>query len=332
MSRSVVVMLVAGAILLGVLAFVFKHYWPAIAVEPTKTKVLIFTLGGYGALLAAVMIRRIVEPSLDMPILAWLIAGVWMIYRAFHKTPEERRIEEENDRMNRTPDPEQSSSFGNNGTGIWWAIGLTVVGLGMYAAGITGAWLLNEKQKPSSATAKPKAEPAPPAPAPPPTKTTVDVKTSEVNRPSSDDITDLPNLPAAVAVTTRQTTADSEPSDGSKRLARWLAKKGTWADVSVAKSETSIELVEKDAASQRGKRLCLAGTLERIEKQTFEGVEVHEARVITAQKDAVEVYAVGRTGALVKRKPAKFCGVVTGAQRDGKAIVTFAVGMFDTNK
>ncbi len=327
--RSAVVMMVAGSILLGVLAFVFKHYWPAIAVEPTKTKVLILALGGYGALLAAVMIRRIVDPSLDMPILAWLIAGGWMIYRAFHKTPEERRIEEENDRMHRTPAPEESSSFGKGGTGIWWAIGLTVIGLGMYAAGLTGAWMLDAKLAHAAPVEKARPKAAAEPPQQPATTTLVDIKTSTVDL---GDITELNGLPTVLVIASKKMTADSEPSEGSKQLARWLAKKGTWADVSVAKSETSIELVEKDAAAQRGKRLCLAGTLERIEKQTFDGVEVHEARVITAQKDAVEVYAVGNTGALVKRKPAKFCGVVTGAQRDGKAIVTFAVGMFDTNK
>ena len=42
------------------------------------------------------------------------------------------------------------------------------------------------------------------------------------------------------------------------------------------------------------------------------------------------VFAIAACGG--SAKPAKFCGVVTGAQRDGKAIVTFAVGMFDTNK
>ena len=73
-------------------------------------------------------------------------------------------------------------------------------------------------------------------------------------------------------------------------------------------------------------------TLERIAKQSLDGVEVHEARLVTAQKDAVELYAVGKTGNLVKRKPAKFCGVITGAEREGRAIVAFAVGMFDTNK
>lgn len=318
--RSAVVMVVAGAILLGVLAFVLEHYWPVIAVEPTKMKVLIFALGGYGALLAAVMIRRIVDPSLDMPILAWLIAGVWMIFRAFHKTPEERRIEEENDRMNRTPAPEASSSFGEQGTGIGWALGLTVIGLGLYAAGITCAWRLNKNQQPATEKAAPEA-PKPPPPQPP-----ADVKPTTASAPGA--FMDLVDLAAVVA--TLKTTADSEPS--SRRLARWMAKKGTWAELAVAKNETSIELVEKDAAAQRGKRLCLAGTLERIEKQTFDGIDVHEARVITAQKDVVEVYAVGNTGALVKRKPAKFCGVVTGAQRDGKTIVTFAVGMFDTNK
>ncbi len=327
-------MLIAGAILLGVLAFVFKHYWPAIAVEPTKIKVLLFTLGGYGALLATVMIRRIVEPKLDMPILAWLIAGLWMIYRAFHKTSEERRIEAENDRMNRTPDPAETSTFGDNGTGLGWAIGLTLIGLGMYAAGIGGAWFVNEKLVHAGPVekVKPKAAPEPPKKPAPSTTSTVDIKTTEVIRPAPGDITDLNGLPTAVAVAARKMTADSEPSEGTKLLARWMAKKGKWADVSVTKSETSIELVEKDATAQRGKKLCIAGTLERIEKQTVDGVELHEARVVTAQKDAVEVYAVGRTGALVKRKPAKFCGVVTGAQRDGKAIVTFAVGMFDTNK
>lgn len=308
-------MVVAGAILLGVAAFVFMHYWPVLALKSGLTKAIVIGLAGYGALLTAVMIRRIADPSLPMPILAWVVAFAYFIFSMFQPKTDDEKLHEHM----HASDVEKSSSFGKQGTGMGWAIFLTLVGLGMYGAGIGITHYMARKTLEAPAIDKP----APPAKQPEQTK--------PATKPVVTDVTDTGDLKSAIAYASKSLT-DSEPSEGSKQLAKWLAKRGTWADVSVAKNETSVDLVEKDAAKQRGLRLCIAGTLERIEKQTIEGTEVYAARLITAQKDPVELYAVGKTGTLVKRNPAKFCGVVTGGLREGRATVTFAVGMFDTNK
>jgi hypothetical protein len=326
--RSAIVMLVAGAILFAITGFMFHKYWPVFQHETPPIKALVFMLAIYGALLTPVMIRRIVDPSLSMPILAWIVAGVWFIMRMFQQTTEERERQEEEERRN---GPAKSSSFGKQGTGIGWAIGLTLVGIAFLVGGLGLLYVTGRKAE-AAVTAKPqpkKPEVKPAVPA----STSTTTFTVDIPKPKTSPIGDQPDLKSAIVQAARTgMTNDSEPSDGAKGLAAWMAKRGTWGDLAVAKNETSIELVEKDPSSARGDRLCVAGTLERIEKQSHDGVEVWSARVITASKDAVEVYAVGKTGSLAKRKPAKFCGVVTGAQRDGKTLVTFAVGMFDTNK
>jgi len=318
MSRSAIVMLVAGAVLLGVAAVVFQHYWPAVTLMGTGLRVIVISLAAYGALLAAVMIRRIAEPSLPMPILAWIIAFVWVIIGALGQSEESR----ERELLHGNPTPDRSSSFGKHGTGMGWAIFLTLVALGMY---VTGLGL-------TSHLARGLVEAPPPATGAPPTSpTTAGTAPARPAAPPR-DVMDTPDLASAIAFVRDHTSDDGEPSTGSQQLARWLASHGTWATVAVTRSETSVELIEKDPAKQRGKKLCVAGTLERIEKQSLAGTEVHAARLITAQRDAVEVYAVGNTGALVKRKPARFCGVVTGAIRGRTGTTGFAVGMFDTNK
>ncbi len=322
MSRSLVVMVVAGAILLGVLAFVFQHYWPVLALESTLMKAILIGLGVYGALLAAVMIRRIADPTLPMPILAWVVAGAWFIFGLIAHAHHHSKDENRDHHHHHDTDPAKSSSFGKAGTGMAWAIFLTLVGLAMYAAGVGITHYIAKHRLEAPLAAPSTTKPAIETPA----------ADQRATIPVPSDVTDVSDLPSAITYASKRMTADAEPSEGAKQLARWMAKRGKWGDVSVAKNETSVDLVEKDAARQRGLRLCIAGTLERIEKQTFEGTEVHSARLITAQKDAVELYAVGKTGALVKRKPAKFCGVVTGGMREGRVTVTFAVGMFDTNK
>ncbi len=327
MSRSAIVMVVAGAILLGVAAVVFQHYWPVLALKSTLTKLILLGLAGYGALLTAVMIRRIAEPSLPMPILAWGVAIAWFVFgiiATFKGSAEDN--EHRRDRYLNSTEPAKSSTFGKHGTGMGWAIFLTLVGLGMYGVGVGMTYWMGRQTLEAPIVAKTppgSKQPGLPAGMRPP---------GEAAKPVMNSVVDASDLKSAIAYASKSMTADSEPGEGSKQLAHWLAARGKWADVAVAKNETSIELVEKDAVAQRGKRLCIAGTLLRIEKQTHDGVELHEARLITAQRDQVELYAVGKTGNLVKRRPAKFCGVITGAEREGRAIVAFAVGMFDTNK
>ncbi|MBA2540914.1 MAG: hypothetical protein H0V17_14840 [Deltaproteobacteria bacterium] len=322
MSRSAVVMVVAGAILLGVLAVVGLHYWPSLSVKGTVFKAVVLGLGLYGALLSTVMIRRIADPSLPVPILAWIVAVVWFIFGAIavaNRRHKDRELHGFDPRENKS---ETSSSFGKQGTGRGWAIFLTLVGLAMYATGLGLAWhtsrILEAPIETKPTVANGSAQPSDPksvTPALPP------------------DIVDQRNLAAAIAVAKPKLTDTRDaPSEGTKLLLRWAAARMRWADVAVAKNETSLEQVEKDPMPQVGKRLCIVGPLAKIEKQTVDGIEIHVARIAIANGDAIEIYAIGSTGTLVKRKPAKFCGVVTGRYDAGGPPATFAVGMFDTAK
>jgi hypothetical protein len=320
MSRSAVGMVVAGAILLGVFAVIGLHYWPSLSVKGWVVKAIVLGLGVYGALLSAVMIRRIGDPSLPMPILAWIIAGVWFLFSAMATANRRQKDVEFFGFDPRENKPQRSSSFGKQGTGRAWAILLTLVGLAMYGGGIALAW---DTSRIVEAPIAPKPKVA--------EESASDSRTATPMLPP--DIVDQKDVRAAIAIALPKLTDTRDaPSEGAKLLLRWAAARMKWADVAVAKNETSLELVEKDPGTQIGKRLCVAGRLAKIEKQTVDGIELHVARIALANGDAIEMYAVGKTGTLVKRKQAKFCGVVTGRYDGGGPPATFAVGMFDTAK
>lgn len=321
MSRSAIVMVVAGAILLGVLAVVAQHYWVPLDARGPVFKFLVLGAGVYGALLAAVMIRRIAEPSLPMPILAWIVAIVWFVIGLIGAAT---RKDDHHHHSLHDHDPAKSSSFGKNGTGMGWAIFLTLLGLGMYAAGIGFTYWSSKHLLEAPATTAPSTT-AVVAPEPAPT--------AKPGSAKPQTIFDQPNLAAAIAFARSQLTDTRDaPSPGAKQLAAYIAVKSSWADLAVAKNETSLEVVERDSAKQIGKRLCVSGALAKIEAQKLDGIDLHSARINLANGDAIEMFAVGKIGTLARRKPAKFCGVVTGRFDGGGAPATFAVGMFDTNK
>jgi hypothetical protein len=201
--------------------------------------------------------------------------------------------------------------------GRGWAIFATLVALGMMASSVA---ISRYFASPAAAATVPATKPAPPklAEAPPPAP------------PTPRTILETGSFPAAIAFALPKMSDDrSAPNTGAKLLARYGAAKLTWADVVIAKNETSLELVEKDPPKAWGKRLCASGTLARIEKQTVDGTDLYSARLVTKTGDALELFAVGSSGNLVKRKPARFCGVVTGRLDIAGKPATFAVGMFD---
>jgi hypothetical protein len=104
-------------------------------------------------------------------------------------------------------------------------------------------------------------------------------------------------------------------------LARYA--KLRWSDVEAP--ETTIGRVQKDADAERGKRLCAEGTIDRIERRDLDRRKVYVGRLTQADGDSVELVALGTTGDLVKRSPAKFCGAVVSKNTDAPVIV----GLFD---
>ena len=312
MSRSAVVALIAGAVLAVGLIVAGVIYGPALVTKSHVEQGMAIGLGVFGAGLAAVSIRRIVDPRLRVPVLAWIVLVGFFIIRAFDR---ERRRQREG----RLLLDDDHKSFGPDGDhmGRGWAIVMTLVAFAVYASGIAVAGYFASRP-PRPAIAAP-AKVATTAEAPPPAAPA-----------APKDIVEVASLPAAITFALPYMTDDrSAPNAGAKLLARYGAAKLTWADVVITKNETSLELVEKDPPNAWGKRLCADGTLARIEKQAVDGTELHSARLVTKSGDALELFAVGSTGKLVKRKPARFCGVVTGRLDVAGKPATFAVGMFE---
>lgn len=195
---------------------------------------------------------------------------------------------------------------------------MTLVGLGMIGGSAALLWgFAGSPPRPTTTAKAPAPAPAPaPVPAAPPAPPT-----------APGDIVQEKDLAAAIERARPDLTDDrTGPSRGAKLLVRYAAAKLAWNDLVIAKNETSLALVEKDPATAIGKRLCASGTLQQIEKQSVDGTDAFLVLLTTKTGDQLAGYAVGDTGDLVKRKPAKFCGVVTGRlDRAGKA--TFAVGM-----
>jgi len=310
MSRSLVVTLVVGLVLVVAFAVVAAHYWPALAQYSRVSLAVILGITLYGAGLAAVSLRRVIDPRLSIPILAWLAIVAFWIMSILGK---------KDDDISSSSSSSSSSSRRGDGMGRPWAVFSTIMALGVYGGGLALMVYLARTPRAAAATtpstvAKQPIEAAPKPPGPVP----------------MNDIITAPDLAAALAIAMPNMSDNREaPSPGATQLLRWAVAKLAWRDVAVTKDEITPARVEKDPAKAGGKRLCASGTLARIEKQEVTGNSVWGARMVTKQGDAIEIFAVGDTGDLVKRKPARFCGVVVGRLDLGGKPATLAIGMFD---
>lgn len=123
-------------------------------------------------------------------------------------------------------------------------------------------------------------------------------------------------------------------SDGALLLAVWGTDRLRWADVAVAKDETSTALVQKDPEEERGKRLCASGTIVEIKVERFDGGKAYVGELMTGGGSIFRFYTVGSSGALVGQSWARVCGVVVGKYDYSNSVggATHAValvGMFD---
>jgi hypothetical protein len=156
------------------------------------------------------------------------------------------------------------------------------------------------------------AIPVTPPPVPPPREVTVE---DEVGWATSFDQAVSIALP-------RMTDSTDEVGRGEALLARY--PKAVWADVDVP-AETTVPLVLKDPARERGKHLCASGMIQRIERRDVDGRRVYTGRLETADGDAVAFVALGSTGELVKRSTGTLCGVAIGRAGDAAKLL----GLFD---
>jgi hypothetical protein len=82
-----------------------------------------------------------------------------------------------------------------------------------------------------------------------------------------------------------------------------------WADVAHG-GETTPPLILKDATRERGRKLCVTGTVDKIEAATVDARNVHVGTLRTTEGDALPFIALRSTRSIVARSAGRFCGVV----------------------
>lgn len=134
-----------------------------------------------------------------------------------------------------------------------------------------------------------------------------------------------------------QKMADSQngkPDAGAMGLAtEFVQKLPVWSEFMALKA-TDPKLVLKQPAIERGKRICVSGTISEIASEVVGGRSVAEGGMVTDGMDVVRFIAAGSTGSLVKDSYARFCGIATGRHSfenlaHTTTVGVFAVGLFD---
>ena len=126
MSRSAVVALVVGLVLVAALGVVGAIYKDSLVTASRLGVAIIFAAGLYGAALAAVSIRRVIDPKLEVPILAWIAVVAFWIMSILGK--------KDDDPSSSTSS--SSSSSKDEGMGRVWALFSTLAALVVYGGAI----------------------------------------------------------------------------------------------------------------------------------------------------------------------------------------------------
>lgn len=113
-------------------------------------------------------------------------------------------------------------------------------------------------------------------------------------------------------------------------LVAWARRHGVDQGQLAAMPATTPEAFAKNPAAERGKRLCVSGTIFEIRASG----DTRIVRLLTDTKDVVTALTVGDTTGLAEDRKARFCGVATGLftykTGEGEAVESVrAVGSFD---
>jgi len=196
------------------------------------------------------------------------------------------------------------------------------------AALLALAWITACKgQAPApTASAEPPAVAAPPAPVAP-------QKNEKLLRREKVDA--APDVHAAIEII-KPTMADESQDlcDGTFLMAAWALKHPRFEEFSVTKPETTHQLVFKDSDAERGKRVCVGGSLIEIKKEKTPDGNLFVGELLAGDGSIWHFVAAGSTGALVAQSPARLCGVVIGkydyaGSASNTVHATEIVGMFD---
>ena len=101
---------------------------------------------------------------------------------------------------------------------------------------------------------------------------------------------------------------DTNP--GTKCVGLWAGKNLTWNMVSVLTDETNYNLVRKNPDKERGKRLCVSGTIIQISE--YKNSISNEGLLRNASGKLYNFNNVKSSGNLVGHDFARMCGIVTG--------------------
>ena len=105
-----------------------------------------------------------------------------------------------------------------------------------------------------------------------------------------------------------------------------------WSELSQVPA-TKYGLVMKDPDRERGKRLCIQGSIIEIHAENSGYGKLFHGGIWSDGGNIYRFIAVGSSGELVERSRASFCGVVIGKQdysnsAGGMTHAVFLVGMF----
>jgi hypothetical protein len=92
-----------------------------------------------------------------------------------------------------------------------------------------------------------------------------------------------------------------------------------WHDV-MKGGETTVPLILKDPERERGRKLCIAGTVDVIERTRVDARDVHTGTLRTTEGPQISFVALGNTGDIVVAAAVAMCGYAHGKQ---------IVGLFD---
>lgn len=122
---------------------------------------------------------------------------------------------------------------------------------------------------------------------------------------------------------------------GALLFAIWANNNLTWQDVFVQSNETSFARVMKDSDEERGKKMCVRGSIIEISTdKTSEYGKFYHGGMFSGRGDVVRFTAVKSTGDIVESSYARLCGIVTGKysysnSSGGTTHAINIVGMFD---
>jgi hypothetical protein len=170
------------------------------------------------------------------------------------------------------------------------------------------------------------------ADAPPPVAAT---NPDAVWAPNDTPPPDAPTLAGAIAFARpKMTETPGGVSAGTLILIGWSARHPHWADVDVPKNETSYELAQTDLEHQKGKRMCVSGTIASIGPVRTDSAHYWNGVLNVGGGKQIAFFGVGGLGTLQGGSKARFCGVVTDAVGNAEQMAhhrraVVMVGMLD---